>query len=286
MAAKSTRHGEIRVFRGPKIGLIAGVVAILPFAARAQVNIDAGKTAAEIYASDCATCHKSPRGLAAGKNSLMLSSFLREHYTASGDQAKALAAYVLGAGGAEPAPKQKPETEHAREEPREPKTGEPKSAESKSAESRSAEARTGEAKPGQPKTARSARAAAKPDDKRAREEEATREQHPAPAAAEDHASQTASREEKREPEETAPAAHEAAPAPVSAAPAPPPQQASRETPGAAPSPPPTVAASTPPKDGAHSGLPSLELGSSLEAKPPAENQTRAAVSAPRDNIPD
>ena len=62
----------------------------------------------------------------------MLSGFLREHYTASSDQAAALAAYVLGAGGSEPAPKQKPDVEHARAD--EPKAGEPKAAEPKTAE--------------------------------------------------------------------------------------------------------------------------------------------------------
>jgi len=114
------------------------VLGLVPGMARAQVNIDKGKPAAEIFQSDCATCHKTARGLANGNNSLMLSSFLREHYTASREQAAALAAYVLGAGGSGPPPpaSQKPGTEHARVE--EPKTDakieEPKSAEPKSTE--------------------------------------------------------------------------------------------------------------------------------------------------------
>lgn len=85
----------------PAIGLVAGLV---PGLALAQTNIDAGKSPAEIFASDCATCHKTTRGLAAGQNSLMLTGFLVEHYTASRDQAAALAAYVMGAGGAERVP--------------------------------------------------------------------------------------------------------------------------------------------------------------------------------------
>src|SRR5580658_1796678 len=90
----------------PKIGLaLALVLGLVPAIAQAQVNIDQGKPASEIFESDCATCHKTARGLANGKNSLMLSGFLREHYTASRDQAAALAAYVLGAGGNAPAPK-------------------------------------------------------------------------------------------------------------------------------------------------------------------------------------
>ena len=147
--------------RGPVIGTVAAVAfAMFPTMALAQVNIDQGKSAADIFSSVCTACHKTPRGLAAGKNSLMLSAFLREHYTASSDQASALAAYVLGAGGAEPAPKQKPEVEHARAE--EPKAGELKTA------------------PHAP-----VRAAAKPDDeKRPKQQVVKREEHPASPSAE------------------------------------------------------------------------------------------------------
>jgi hypothetical protein len=124
MPAKPTSLEEVSVFRrfSAIIGLVSALAVVVPAAARAQVNIDQGKTPAEIFAADCAVCHKSTRGLANGKNTLMLSSFLREHYTASRDQAGALAAYVLGAGGNAPAaPAQKPASERAKLE--EPKTG-------------------------------------------------------------------------------------------------------------------------------------------------------------------
>lgn len=75
------------------------LMALAPAAALAQVNIDQGKTPAQVFAADCATCHKSVRGLANGRGSSALASFLSEHYTSSRDQAAALAAYVLGAGG-------------------------------------------------------------------------------------------------------------------------------------------------------------------------------------------
>jgi hypothetical protein len=93
------------VFRrvAPAIGLFVGLV---PALAHAQTSIDQGKTPAEIFAIDCATCHKSPRGLAHGKSSSELASFLAEHYTSSKDQASALAAYVMGAGGGDAAPTQ------------------------------------------------------------------------------------------------------------------------------------------------------------------------------------
>jgi hypothetical protein len=98
-----TKSKEAGVFRGvaPAIGLIVG---LLPAMAQAQTNIDQGKSPAEIFANDCATCHKSARGLANGRGSSGLASFLVEHYTASKDQAAALAAYVMGAGGGEAAP--------------------------------------------------------------------------------------------------------------------------------------------------------------------------------------
>ena len=107
-----------------KIGLFAALPFVMAAApVRAQTNIDQGKSPAEIFATDCATCHKTTRGLASGHNSWTLSSFLREHYTASREQAAAVAAYVLSAGGSQPAPRQKPGTE--------PKTAEPKAGEPK-----------------------------------------------------------------------------------------------------------------------------------------------------------
>lgn len=79
----------------PVIGLLAGLA---PAVAHAQTNIDQGKSPAQIFADDCAACHKAARGLANGKGSYALTEFLHEHYTTSRDQAAALAAYVLGAG--------------------------------------------------------------------------------------------------------------------------------------------------------------------------------------------
>ncbi|MGD0025332.1 MAG: hypothetical protein ABSC37_12035 [Xanthobacteraceae bacterium] len=108
----------------PAIVLLA---ALAPAMAHAQTNIDQGKTPAQIFASDCAVCHKAARGLANGKSSLTLTGFLREHYTASREQAAALAAYVLGAGSdsgtAAQGRGQKPGPEHAGLPVEEPKPG-------------------------------------------------------------------------------------------------------------------------------------------------------------------
>jgi hypothetical protein len=88
--------------------------------ARAQTNIDQGKPASELFANYCAVCHKSIRGLANGRGAPALSQFLREHYAASREQAAALAAYVIAAGGNAPASK----PERAKVE--EPKTQDPR----------------------------------------------------------------------------------------------------------------------------------------------------------------
>ena len=209
-------------------GLLAAL-AMVPFTAHAQVNIDQGKPAAQIFANDCAACHKATRGLANGKNSLTLSLFLREHYTASREQAAALAAYVLGAGGAESAPQkpgqkpgQKPADEHAKVE--EPKIGAHPSAKPE-----------GEA----PATAKLQPPAG---------EEAKPEEHPTPGAepaavpverpAIGHEARpvTATRGRKKEPEAASPAAVVAAPL-------------STETPGADQSPTTSAAAPTVPGEG-------------------------------------
>ncbi len=90
---------------------------LAPPLAHAQVNIDQDKTPASIYQSDCAVCHKSARGLANGRGSSALASFLAEHYTSSQQEAAALAAYVLAGGGGAgtPAPVRadNPKADHA-----------------------------------------------------------------------------------------------------------------------------------------------------------------------------
>src|SRR5438105_4710800 len=61
-------------------------------------DFSAGKTAAQLFASDCSACHKSPAGLAKGQSVSSLTSFLREHYTTKTESAATLAAYLSGAG--------------------------------------------------------------------------------------------------------------------------------------------------------------------------------------------
>jgi hypothetical protein len=62
--------------------------------ASAQENLEAGKTPAQLYASDCAICHKSPRGLSKAGGLFGLDGFLRQHYTSSHESAAAITAYL------------------------------------------------------------------------------------------------------------------------------------------------------------------------------------------------
>jgi len=139
LAGRDTIQG-VGVFRCfvPAIGIASVVAVVLSSGGptRGQTNIDQGKPASELFANYCVVCHKSTRGLANGRNSLTLSLFLREHYAASSQQAAALAAYVISAGGNTPAAK-----------PKRAKSEEPKGQEAKGQENKGQDSKGHEAKP-------------------------------------------------------------------------------------------------------------------------------------------
>jgi hypothetical protein len=87
----------------------------------AAQDFSAGKTAPQLFASDCSACHKSPGGLAKGRDSRSLTSFLREHYTTKEESAAALAAYLAGAPGGAAEAKPKPQAPAAATAPNGPK---------------------------------------------------------------------------------------------------------------------------------------------------------------------
>src|SRR5690349_23941791 len=72
---------------------LAGLV-LAAGGAAAQENLDAGKTGAQLFAQNCALCHKSPRGLAKSGGLFGVESFLQEHYTSSSKTAAAIADYL------------------------------------------------------------------------------------------------------------------------------------------------------------------------------------------------
>jgi mono/diheme cytochrome c family protein len=91
-----------RKFNRGLFALIAFTLALLALAALGLAhdeaayaqNIDAGKTAPRLFADSCATCHRSPKGLAKGRFRLTLFTFLREHYSTSSTSAWALTSYL------------------------------------------------------------------------------------------------------------------------------------------------------------------------------------------------
>jgi hypothetical protein len=267
---ETTRSKESWVFRRlvPIVGLIAvWGLGLSAAPAWAQVNIDQGKSAAEMFNGDCATCHKSAKGLANKRNSGELAGFLREHYTSSAQQAASLAAYVLGAGaGPAPGANLKPGTAGAEAKPGEVKPGDKNRRPEPAA---TADAKPEAAKP--PAGKRDPRAVTA--SRGARQEPET--PPPAPAAAPMGTPETA-------PVATAPAAPESA-APAAPQPALP---ATAAVPGAVPesSSPPNAAgnpAASPsaPETGGNAATASGEEPQGEGA--PAEN-----APVPRDDIPD
>ena len=99
---------------------LSAAVALTATVAFAQ-NLDAGKSPEKLFADGCATCHRSPRGLAKGRFSLTLSWFLRDHYATSSDSAKSLAAYLVSVDAPPPRAAAKPGAKSSRSAPRPPK---------------------------------------------------------------------------------------------------------------------------------------------------------------------
>ncbi len=90
----------------------------------AQENLEQGKSAAQLFASDCGICHKSAQALV--KDGYPTEAFLRVHYTSSREMAAALFTYLRGIQRAEgAAPKRKPKVKTAGEAKPERKTKKP-----------------------------------------------------------------------------------------------------------------------------------------------------------------
>ncbi len=168
------------------IGMVALCIAV---PASAQENLDLGKTPAQLFAANCAICHKSPQSVAKAGGMFGLDSFLREHYTASKESAAALAGYLKSMEPAPGAParatkrnvkgddKTKPdgmkktgakpgEAKGSEKKPdptaAEPKSPEPSASESKPAEATPANSKTPEPKPADAKPANAKPAEVKP----------------------------------------------------------------------------------------------------------------------------
>ena len=70
-------------------------IAIIPTTARAQnIDQDKDRSGPKLFAASCADCHRSARGLAKGRLSVMLWYYLQQHYTSSSATAQTLTAYL------------------------------------------------------------------------------------------------------------------------------------------------------------------------------------------------
>jgi hypothetical protein len=148
----------------------------------AQESLDAGKTGAQIFASDCTLCHKSPQGLNKSGSLFGLSGFLSEHYTASKQSADAVAKYLASIpdasaptarrGGAvkrsaKGEEKTKPDEKKSGEKKPEARSGEEKSPKSSESKPKSSEKKSTDEKPADSKSE------SKPDEKKPDEAKAS-----------------------------------------------------------------------------------------------------------------
>ena len=79
------------------IVVISFVTVCIAGSASAQESLERAKTAAQLYATNCASCHKSPQSVTTTTKIFGgLESFLREHYTPSSQSAATIAAYLNG----------------------------------------------------------------------------------------------------------------------------------------------------------------------------------------------
>ncbi len=158
---------------GPRLPCIFAILLVLGAApAGAQENLDQGKTAAQLFASDCAICHKSPQGLA--KSGRGLENFLRQHYTASRESAAAIAAYLQSVGNAPAGParatKRTAKGDGGKAAEKKPAAGKP--GETKPGNAKSGDAKPGDAKPGDAKSSEPKPSEPKPSEPKASEPKA------------------------------------------------------------------------------------------------------------------
>jgi hypothetical protein len=149
-----------------RILLLTGLaLALTAGRAAAQDNFDANKTPAELFASDCSGCHKSPAGLAKAPGLFGLEAYLREHYTASRQAAASIAGYLRAVDAEQAA--QAP-VKRRKSEPRERAEKPTRKHDSKTGESGESKAEKGEAKAdAKPETKPEPKAEAKPEAKSA-----------------------------------------------------------------------------------------------------------------------
>jgi hypothetical protein len=90
-----------RIARVVPWAVVAAGMTVSP--AWTQANLDAGKSAEQIFSNACNACHRSPREIKPTS-----AAFLREHYTTGAREAAAMAAYLSSVGSDAQAVQQRP----------------------------------------------------------------------------------------------------------------------------------------------------------------------------------
>jgi mono/diheme cytochrome c family protein len=78
---------------GHALALLVALMISLPASAEVQ-NLDQDKNGAKLFATTCANCHRSARGLAKGRFNITLWYYLQQHYTSNSATARTLTAYL------------------------------------------------------------------------------------------------------------------------------------------------------------------------------------------------
>ncbi|MGA2125723.1 MAG: cytochrome C [Xanthobacteraceae bacterium] len=83
-----------RARAGAWVAAALGLASISNGGAACAENLDAGKSGARLFATNCTACHHSPKGLVKRTSPRLLADFMQLHYTASNASAIELAAYL------------------------------------------------------------------------------------------------------------------------------------------------------------------------------------------------
>jgi hypothetical protein len=105
MQAGALQQGGRRsmAWRWVRSGAASLVLATVAGGVAAQ-DLDAGKSAQQLFSSACTACHRGPQGLAKGRSPGAIAGFLAQHYTSGKRSAGELGAYLAAVGGDKPAP--------------------------------------------------------------------------------------------------------------------------------------------------------------------------------------
>jgi hypothetical protein len=106
------------VSRALSLATVTLLIGCFPAKPAQAQNLEAGKSPSQIFAGTCTACHKGPRGLLRTVSPGSLPSFLRQHYTTSGEMASLLSGFLVSNGATDTRLAQPKPGKDGRSEPR------------------------------------------------------------------------------------------------------------------------------------------------------------------------